>query len=167
MTGIPAIAPFPMPDKKLSHLLPDSKTFRLEEFPFYWLAQTYTAYEGELERVLKRLGTDLPTRRVLMMLSLFGKVSVSELAGHSITKLSTTTRIIQRMRDEGLVATSVNEDDARITNVEMTQKGSDLLQSIHQGTHKIYLRAYQHLGREELQAMTDTLKRIHQNLADL
>jgi len=167
MAAVIPIARPSMPDKKLSHLLPDSKTFRLEEFPFYWLAQTYAIYEGEIERVLKRLGTDLPTRRVLMMLGLFGKVSVSELAGHSITKLSTTTRIIQRMRDEGLVETSVNEDDARITNVEMTQKGIDLLESIHQGTHKIYLRAYQDLGRDELQKMTNTLKRIHGNLAGL
>lgn len=156
-----------MPDKKLSHLLPDSKNFRIDEFPFFWLAQTYAIYEGEIGRVLKRLGTDLPTRRVLMMLGLFGKVSVSELADHSITKLSTTTRIVQRMRDEGLVETSVNASDARITNVEMTKKGSALLQDIHQGTHKIYLRAYQNLGREELKKMTDTLKHIHQNLADL
>lgn len=155
-----------MPPNKKSRFLPESPDFRFEEFPFYWLARTYDLYESEVEKVLKKLGTDLPSRRVLMMLQLHGTVSVSELATHSILKLSTATRIVQRMRDEGLVDTQTNEEDARITNVLMTEKGRELLDRIQAATHKIYVRSYQSLGDPQLEKLTQTLQVIFRNLAD-
>ena len=84
---------------------PEHEEFSYEEFPFYWLARVHAIYSLEMEKVLKKLGTDIPTRRVLLMLRLHGTVSVSELANHAIIKLSTLTRIVQRMREEGLVET--------------------------------------------------------------
>lgn len=155
-----------MPPNKKSRFLPESEDFRYEEFPFYWLARTCDLYESEVEKVLKKLGTDLPSRRVLMMLQLHGTVSVSELATHGILKLSTATRIVQRMREEGLVETQTNEEDARITNVLMTDKGKELLARIQAATQKIYVRSYQNLGDAQLERLTQTLKVIFHNLAD-
>ena len=109
--------------KKTSRFLPEHEDFSYEEFPFYWLARVHAIYSQEMEKVLKKLGTDIPTRRVLLMLRLHGTVSVSELATHAIIKLSTLTRIVQRMREEGLVETRTNADDARITDVLVTPKG--------------------------------------------
>lgn len=149
-----------------NRFLPGSEDFKYEEFPFYWLARTSALYEAQLEKILKKLGADLPSRRVLLILQLHGIVSVSELATHSIIKLSTATRIVQRMRDEGLVETSTNEKDARITDVAMTEKGRVLLERIQQATRKIYARSYQNLSDDELIRLTATLKALFQNMAE-
>lgn len=152
--------------KTTSRFLPSSKKFRYEEFPFYWLARTHAIYEQEVERVLKKLGTDIPTRRVLMMLRLHGTVSVSELATHGIIKLSTVTRIVQRMRDEGLVETRTNQLDARITDVVMTSKGNDLMDRIQEATNKIYVKGYQGLSDAQLEKLMQTLKVMFHNFDD-
>lgn len=155
-----------MSSKKTSRFLPDSEAFRYEDFPFYWLARVHGIYALEMERVLKKLGTDIPTRRVLMMLRLHGTVSVSELATHAIIKLSTLTRIIQRMRDEGLVETRTNAEDARITDVHITPKGEELADRIQQATKKIFVKGYQGLTEAQLVKLTEILQVIFHNFAD-
>ena len=60
--------------------LPGDKDFDPEEFPFYWLARVHSLYENEIEKVLKKMHTDLPERRVLLLLRMHGTMSMSELA---------------------------------------------------------------------------------------
>jgi len=152
--------------KKNSRFLPDAEAFRYEEFPFYWLARVYAIYSRDMEKVLKKLGTDIPTRRVLLMLRMHGTVSVSELATHTIIKLSTLTRIIQRMREEGLVETRTNDEDARITNVQVTPKGEALSVRIQEATKKIFLKGYEGLSEAQLEKFTQTLQVIFRNFSE-
>jgi DNA-binding MarR family transcriptional regulator len=152
--------------KKTSRFLPEHEDFSYEEFPFYWLARVHAIYSLEMEKVLKKLGTDIPTRRVLLMLRLHGTVSVSELATHAIIKLSTLTRIVQRMRDEGLVETRTNADDARITDVLVTPKGEELTDRIQDATKKIYVKGYTNLTDTQLAKLTQTLQVMFHNFSD-
>jgi DNA-binding MarR family transcriptional regulator len=152
--------------KKRSRFLPDDVEFRYEEFPFYWLARVYGIYQLEMEKVLKKLGTDVPARRVLTMLQMHGTVSVSELATHALIKLSTLTRIVQRMREEGLVETRTNAEDARITDVSIAPKGEDLAARIHQATTKIFVKGYQGLTDAQLAKLTELLKVMFHNFAE-
>jgi len=152
--------------RKNTRFLPDSEEFNYEEFPFYWLARVHAIYMLEMEKVLKRLGTDIPTRRVLLTLKLHGTASVSELATHAVNKMSTITRIVQRMRDEGLVETSTNPDDARITDVSMTRKGEELAALIEQVTQKIVIKGYQGLSGAQLENFMKTLQVIFRNFSD-
>ena len=155
-----------MTTRKTNRFLPDSESFRYEDFPFYWLARVHATYALEMERVLKKLGTDIPTRRVLMMLRLHGTVSVSELSTHSVIKLSTLTRIIQRMREEALVETRTNAEDARITDVSITPKGEELADRIQQATRKVFAKGYQGLTEAQLAKFTETLQVIFKNFTD-
>ncbi|KAI5913702.1 MarR family winged helix-turn-helix transcriptional regulator [Thauera sp. 2A1] len=155
-----------MTTRKTNRFLPDSESFRYEDFPFYWLARVHATYALEMERVLKKLGTDIPTRRVLMMLRLHGTVSVSELSTHSVIKLSTLTRIIQRMREEALVETRTNDEDARITDVSITPKGEELADRIQQATRKVFAKGYQGLTEAQLAKFTETLQVIFKNFTD-
>jgi DNA-binding MarR family transcriptional regulator len=155
-----------MPSKKNTRFLSESKEFRYEKFPFYWLAHTHAIYVVEMEKVLKKLGTDMPTRRVLMMLRLHGTASISDLSKHAIIKMSTLTRIVQRMRDEGLVETRTNSEDARITDVAMTAKGEELVDRIQNATEKIYVKGYENLTDAQLENLMRTLQTIFHNFAD-
>lgn len=49
------------------------------------------------------------------------------------------------MREEGLVETRTNADDARITDVLVTPKGEELTDRIQQATKKIYVKGYTNL----------------------
>ena len=152
--------------KKNSRFLPTSENFRYEEFPFYWLARVNAIYTQQMEPVLKKLGTDVPTRRVLHILFFLDATAATEISTHAIIKLSTITRIVQRMRDEGLVHTATNPEDARITDVSMTPKGESLLAEIQQATSKIFVRGYGDLSEARLMRISKDLEQIFNNLAD-
>ncbi|MFT3760192.1 MarR family winged helix-turn-helix transcriptional regulator [Thauera sp.] len=151
---------------KSHRFLPDNPAFDYEEFPFFWLARVHSMYMLEQEKVLKKLGTDVPTRRVLLMLHLRGTATMSQLSEHTIIKLSTLTRIIQRMRDAELVSTCANAEDARITDVSMTAKGVALLDQIQEATQKVYVKGYRDLTEAQLAQLNETLKVIFRNFAE-
>lgn len=150
----------------MSRFQPGSEDFSYEDFPFYWIAQVHLTYTQKLERILKRLGTDIPARRVLIMLHRHGTLSISELAAHVITKPSTMVRIVYRMRDEGVIRTATNAEDARVTDVTITPEGEVLLEKIHQMSARIFQNIYQGLTETEIEQLNSTLAVISSNLAD-
>jgi DNA-binding MarR family transcriptional regulator len=148
------------------HFIPEGKDFRHEEFPFYWLVHLHAVYTRELERVLKRLGTDIPQRRVLLMLRQHGIVNVSTLSSHVVIKPSTLTRIVQRMRDAGLIDMRTNAQDARMTDVLITAEGEALALRIEAATRRIFERSYQGLDVDDIGALIATLRRMVTNLTE-
>lgn len=155
-----------MPASKNVQPVQSAEEFRFEEFPFYWLAHAHAIYVVEMEKVLKKLGTDMPTRRVLLMLRLRGTASISDLSKHTIIKMSTLTRIVQRMRDEGLVETKTNPEDARVTDVLITPKGEELAARIEQATKKVFVRGYEGMSATEMKALMQSLQKIFRNFAE-
>ena len=152
--------------KKMSRFQPGSDDFSYEDFPFYWIALVHLTYTQKLERILKKLGTDIPTRRVLLMLDRHGTLSISDLATHVITKPSTMVRIVYRMRDEGVISTATNAEDARVTDVTITPEGEVLLDKIHQMSARIFQDVYQGLTEAQIERLNSTLAVISRNLAD-
>jgi len=152
--------------KKLSRYIPSSEDFRYEEFPFYWLARVQGIYLQKLEMALKKIGTDIPTWRVLFILKEHGKCSISEISTHAIVKLSTITRIVYRMKAEGLVETSTHAEDGRVTEVTATQAGQDLIQRIQQVTGKLAAKGFRGLTESQLSKLNGTLELLFNNLAE-
>src|SRR5690606_37222194 len=107
-----------------------------------------------------------PQRRVLLMLRQHGVVNVSTLATHVVIKPSTLTRIVQRMRDAGLIDMRTNAQDGRMTDVLITAEGEALAVRIEDATRRIFERGYQGLSAQELDKLIATLKRMFTNLTE-
>jgi DNA-binding MarR family transcriptional regulator len=152
--------------KKMRRYIPSSEEFCYEEFPFYWLARVQGIYTQQLEKALKKIGTDIPTWRVLFILKEQGKCSVSEISIHAIAKLSTVTRIVYRMKAEGLIETNTHADDGRVTEVSVTEKGQNLLAQAQRSTEKIFARSFDNLSEGQLQKLNQTLEQLYKNLAE-
>ena len=102
---------------------PASPGFRVELSPFFQMNRTVGAYGLTMERALRAVGMDIPRWRVLMLAHERGPVSVGEIADGGVLKLSTATRVVQRLRDEGLVRLRRSSVDARVTEVQTTAAG--------------------------------------------
>jgi DNA-binding MarR family transcriptional regulator len=152
--------------KKMRRYIPSSEEFCYEEFPFYWLARVQGIYIQQMEKALKKIGTDIPTWRVLFILKEQGKCSVSEISIHAITKLSTVTRIVYRMKAEGLIETNTHAEDGRVTEVSVTEKGQNLLVQAQKCTEKIFARSFDNVSEGQLLKLNQTLEQIFKNLAE-
>ena len=143
---------------------PTDPAFEIANSPFYWLARVTGRYELTMDVVLKRIGMDVPRWRVLMLLTEHSPASVSQLAEHSIIRLSTMTKIVLRMKADGYVETRVSEADGRVTEVLLTPHGLKAVEQVRAQAGRIFEQAFRDIDESEMRTLIDTLRHIFGNL---
>ncbi|MBS7661591.1 MarR family transcriptional regulator [Pseudomonas lalucatii] len=155
-----------IPKKRRNRYNPASEDFHKEDFPFYWLARVHARYSMNMEKLLKKVDLDIPRWRVLNILHENHEASISEISEHSIAKLSTITKIVYRMKDDGLVETRQSAQDGRVTQVSITAKGHQTFQTMHEVTEGLFHASFQGLTEAQIRKLNQTLATIFDNLAD-
>ena len=151
--------------KKYNKFLSATADFDLENSPYYWVTQVHAQYVQNVDHVLKKYGLDNSRRRILLALKAKHQASVSDLSEMIICKMSTTTKIVYRLKDEGLVSTYNCADDARITRVLLTDKGQQMIQKINDLSHIVLEQSFEGLTPLQIEKMLGNLKQIFKNLA--
>lgn len=151
-------------DSFLSSYLPVSKDFRSKKYPFYWVARLNSLYSAEMDRFLKPLGLNSSKWRVLMILKEYGQLSMTEISTHTVAKLSTITKTIYRMQDDGLVKTSYSLVDGRVTEVVLTKAGLEKLELAKQATSRLIEKAFNGFTEEEISYTNKCLEKIFKNI---
>ncbi len=116
-------------------------------------------------RHLKKYGLDNSRRRILLALRSKAHASVSDLSDMVVSKMSTTTKIVYRLKDEGLVETYSCDDDARITRVVLTEKGNEMTNKINDLTSVVLEQSFDGLTPLQIEKMMESLRHIFNNLA--
>jgi DNA-binding MarR family transcriptional regulator len=152
--------------RKLQSLYdPASEDFRKDDFPFYWLARVHGQYTHHMERLLKKVDLDLPRWRVLLILKEQGRSSISDISTHGVAKLSTTTKIVYRMKEDGLVDTATCADDGRVTQVQLTSTGLGAIERMQDVTHALFQRSFAGLTDLQVVRFKQMLETVFQNLS--
>ena len=151
--------------KKYAKFLPCTEEFNLENFPYYWVTQVHAQYVLNVDHALKKYGVDNSRRRILLALNSKPNASVSDLSEMVVSKMSTTTKIVYRLKDEGLVETYSCEDDARITRVFLTEKGMQMTHKINDLTNIVLEQSFEGLTPLQIEKTMESLRHIFKNLA--
>jgi len=151
-------------DAALRYNDPANPSFKLDDYPFYLMTRTMGEYYGILEEVLKTAGVDQPRWRALMILGEQNPCRIGDIARGSVIKLSTMTRIIQRMQKEGLVTATPNPDDNRVSEVHLTDMGTEKLAKIKSVASKVFQKAIEGLDEERHKQLLETLRILYNNL---
>ncbi|WP_168397617.1 MarR family winged helix-turn-helix transcriptional regulator [Acinetobacter indicus] len=151
--------------RKYSKFLPSTEDFNIEQFPYYWVTQVHAQYVLNVDHALKKYGLDNSRRRILIALKAKPNASVSDLSDMVVSKMSTTTKIVYRLKEEGLVETYSCEDDARITRVILTDQGHAMTEKINDLTGVVLEQSFEGLTPLQIEKMMDSLRHIFNNLS--
>ncbi|NVK43809.1 MAG: MarR family transcriptional regulator [Oceanospirillaceae bacterium] len=143
---------------------PLSENFHRQEFPFYWIARVNALYTQEMERVLKRIDMDVPRWRIMMILMEQDRISISEIAEQAVAKLPTITKILYRMRDQGLIELSTSSSDGRVTLVTMTEPGRERLEMVRESLSGIFKRCFQGLTSTQIKRLNGLMEQLQDNI---
>jgi MarR family transcriptional regulator, organic hydroperoxide resistance regulator len=143
---------------------PAHPAFRIADWPFYLIARTARRYEMDMEHALRRIDMDLPSWRATMLLHERSPSSVSEIAERAVIRLSTMTRVVQRLEKRGLVTLSRRASDARVTDVYITPDGERVVEQVRAVASRIYQSAFQNLDASEIGTLNALLLRVFNNL---
>jgi DNA-binding MarR family transcriptional regulator len=146
---------------------PEFPDFQLIDSPLYLIVRTAGRYARELEKALHASGMDLLSWRALMILDEVSPSSVSEIAERSVTRLSTMTRVVQRLEKKNLVKVSKRRSDARVTEVTLTTLGKRCVERERGTAGKLYRRAMRDFSSADIVVLNGFTRRIFANISGL
>lgn len=138
--------------------------FHREEFPFYWIVNVYARYTQIMEVELKAIQLDVSRFRVLMITHQYGKASISQISEYAMTKMPTVTKIVGRLRDDGLVTTASSAQDARVTEVMLTDTGRKKVEEAFRLASQVFDKGFKGMTTAQTEKMNLSLARILANL---
>lgn len=139
---------------------PANDAFLLEHSPFFRLTQAESLYQKRMAENLKAVGMDIPRWRILMILHEKSPSTISEIADRALMKLSTMTRVAQRLEKDGLVKLAPNQLDARSTDVHITSAGEEAVEKIRAVASRTFRRATEDFSAAELKELNSLLVRL-------
>ncbi|NDJ58730.1 MarR family transcriptional regulator [Enterobacteriaceae bacterium 4M9] len=140
--------------------------FRREEYPFFWLVNVQARYSQLLEIELKKIGLDISRFRVLTLAWKYRTATITQLAEYAVIKMPTVTKIVVRLRDDGLVITRASRADGRVTEVLPTEAGVAKAEQAHVLATRIFDRAFKGIRTSQVDKMNLILAQILTNLND-
>jgi DNA-binding MarR family transcriptional regulator len=143
---------------------PSFPDFALADSPFYLLVRTAGRYELAMANALRAIGMDLPSWRALMIVHEHSPTSVSEIAAESVTRLSTMTRVVQRLEKQGLVKLARSDADARVTEVSITASGERAALRVREVASQIFSSTFGDSTAAEIASLNQMLRRLHAKL---
>lgn len=145
----------------------DVAGFHPQAFPFYWIVNVYARYTQIMEMTLKKVQLDVSRFRVLMLTHQYGRASISQIAEHAMAKMPTVTKIVGRLRDDGLVSTCSSEEDARVTLVTLTEAGQRKVAEAMPLVEKVFEKGFREMSPERVEEMNGALAKVLDNLNEV
>lgn len=143
---------------------PGSEQFRVEAYPFYLLNRAVSRYNVVIEAELRRIGIDIPTWRVIMILGEKAPQPIGQVARSAVINISTMMRIVERMEAAGLITTSPSPHDGRVTELTLTGLGETKLAEARAITSPVYHRLIDGVSADEFDTLLKLLNLLHNNL---
>lgn len=143
---------------------PGSEQFQVEAYPFYLLNRAVSRYNVVIEAELRRIGIDIPTWRVIMILGEKAPQPIGQVARSAVINISTMMRIVERMETAGLIRTSPSTRDGRVTELTLTELGKIKLAEARSITSPVYRRLIDGVSSDEFSILLKLLNLFHDNL---
>lgn len=144
---------------------PDHPDFILDDYPLYNLNRTSATYIDRMSQSLKKFNMDQPSWRVLMLLGDKDPSTVGDLSRRSVIKISTLTRVLIRMEKEALIIRKPFQQDNRVIEVYITDKGKQVLDNLKILAADVYGQAFAGIDEKDIVKFTDVLIRLRKNLS--
>ena len=146
---------------------PNDSAFRLGHSPFYLMAHADFQYHEDVSVVLEKQGITKSMYRLLTVLREDQPAAITRLAERALIKRSTVSRIVEKMSEMGLVDSTTDSNDNRVTIVTLSDGGVAMLDRLTPVVAKQFQRAIDGFSSEEIERLNGLLKRINGNLSKL
>lgn len=150
--------------KKYKNFFTLDKYLNLDNSPFYWISIIQNQFSQNMDNALKIYGLDNSRRQILLAIKSKNNASISDLSIMLVLKISTTTKIVHRLRDEGLVETYICPIDKRYTRIKLTKNGEFSVERINELCNIIIKQTLDGLAPIQIDETITSLKYISKKL---
>lgn len=138
----------------------------LEEFLPYLLNRITNRMNTDLRAQIRAIGLSVPQWRVLAVLHSGHGNRIGDLSKHTVIEQSTLSRVIDQMERDGLVMRRPLENDNRVIEVHLTDRGRQTYAEVLPIALAHYRRAIGGMSRQQRAALTQLLRTVMGNVED-
>ena len=139
-----------------------SKSLRLHSLPGFWLRCLNAALNNNLQALLKEADAGVAVSEwiILSILSERPGISINDLAHFAGMHQAPVSRIVEKLTQKSLVSRVTSVEDRRSVNVELTEEGKKLRDSLlGVGSTNAQIN-FECLDDEEYEAFMATIKKV-------
>ena len=136
----------------------------LDHFAPYLLNRIVARWNADLAAELKEHDLNTIQMRTLAVLSLMSGATVNELAVYTVTEQSTMSRALDGMERDGLVRRRAREDDMRVREVHVTEKGREAFKEFWPDMHAAFAKMFAGISEAEYETLVRLLTRVLRNI---
>lgn len=126
------------------------------------LLRAREAVMGPIRDMLAESDVNEQKWRVLRVLHEQGPLELSQIAAEACLLLSSLTRMVKPMQEEGLITRHTPPEDRRKTVVQITETGAALIHRHSSESARIFERIEAEFGQERLEQLLDLLEDLQQ-----
>ena len=130
------------------------------------LARVCMAHRSNASRMLTEVGLHVGQEMMLQILWQEDNLTQTELADRLCIQLATTNKMIRRMEQTRLVSKYRDEQDGRVSRVQLTKNGRDLQAATEEVWQRIEQRTLANFTAEEQDILRRLLQKINENLSE-
>jgi len=130
----------------------------------YLLNRTGSLGAAAMSDVLKEFAIPLPIWRILLILSEFGKQTISELASHTGIEMSYLSRTVLKAEKRGYIARAKSATDKRVTYIKLVTGGRKMIRKVLPKTRRLRGIMFQRIPDADIETTARTLKMVYDNL---
>lgn len=114
--------------------------------------------KSELENTWLNIPLTMPQFKTLLIVSASPNIAVGQLAREIGVGLPTASGIIDRLYDQGMVTRTEDPKDRRITRVEATERGRELIEQLNNNGRNTWRKLLERLDYDELQTVARAIE---------
>jgi len=130
----------------------------------YLMSRLTFSMNQMLKSDLRRYKLTISSWRVLAVLASRTEVTVNELAEYAMIEQSTTSHLVDRMEEDGLLVRKRGEGDGRVRSVSLTPFGQEKYETVRHTVLAHTTRVLKDVTPEERQLLENTLAKMRKNL---
>ncbi|WP_071708732.1 MarR family winged helix-turn-helix transcriptional regulator, partial [Acinetobacter baumannii] len=124
------------------------------------ISMSYLFLSCTEEKSIKKLGIDNTRRKIILSTNALGEASITDIANLSTLKLTTATKAVYRLVEDGIVEVYSSTADERISMVKLTAKGVELVEQINQISVVTLAGILNAFSEDELHNLNHQLKKL-------
>ncbi|WP_299351095.1 MarR family winged helix-turn-helix transcriptional regulator [uncultured Shimia sp.] len=143
---------------------PEQQPDDLRGLPSYLLTRISHRYMKAIRTELKSVKLNTIATRVIAALRVFPGLTVNDLCSHTISEQPTMSHALDRLETDGLIFRKVHEDDSRIRQVYLTDKGHQMSEKVWPVILGMNNKMMQGISEEDRKTTLRTLSKMFDNV---
>ena len=131
----------------------------LEQEVYLNLVRTHAVLNDEVSKLFKQHQLSQPLYNVLKAVAKAGETGMpsQSIAQYMVARDPDVTRLVDRLKKEGLIQRERDERDRRVVRVKVTSAGIDVIENLDPLIRKLHQQQLGKLSREKLKSLNKLL----------